>query len=148
MVRAYRDGRRVAFEAPAADEVTGGRGPRGGSVGRPVHRIYLHFAWWTLHRLPLLSERQAYALEGELVALCRRLNVEPLAISVRPDRVHLLLRLKPVLAASEVARRLKEGTADMLLRREAPVRWGRGYAVESVAPDEVLALSRRIVRPR
>lgn len=125
---------------PVRPGAPGGRiGPgRSGPAAEPaLHRLYLHLAWTTLDELPLVGPRQALALEGQLIALCRRLDVEPLEVAVAADRVHLLLRLKPVHAVAAVARRLKRGSAEAAVRRADPVRWGRGWAAASVAPDDV-----------
>ena len=127
--------------------------PRGASSGadaspnpEPVrHQLYLHLAWTTLDGLPLVGPRQALALEGHLIALCRRLDVEPVEAAADADRVHLLLRLKPVHAVDAVARRLKRGSTEAMLRRREPVRWGRGWAAATVAPDDVRR-TRRILR--
>lgn len=101
------------------------------------HRLYVHLAWRTLDGLPLVGPRQALALEGQLVALCRRLDVEPVEAAVAADRVHLLVRLKPVHALAAVARRLKRGSAEAAVRRAEPVRWARGWAAATVGPDHV-----------
>lgn len=109
------------------------------------HRLYLHLAWTTLDGLPLVGPRQSLALEGQLIALCRRLDVEPLEAAVAEDRVHLLLRLKPVHAVDAVARRLKRGSSEAAVRRREPVRWGRGWAAATVDPDDVRR-TRRVLR--
>lgn len=106
------------------------------------HRLYLHLAWATLNGLPLVGSRQALALEGQLVALCRRLDVEPVEVAVAVDRVHLLLRLKPVHAVAEVALRLKRGSTEAAVRRGEPVRWARGWAAATVDPDDARRMKR------
>lgn len=108
------------------------------------HRLYLHVAWTTLDELPLVGPRQALALEGQLVALCRRLDVEPLEVAVDRSRVHLLVRLKPVHAVSTVVRRLKDGSTEAAVRRGEPIRWGRGWAAATVAPARVRTKKRRL----
>lgn len=111
---------------------------RPGPGGEPArHRLYVHLAWSTLDGLPLVGPRQALALEGHLVALCRRLDVEPLEVAAAADRVHLLVRLKPVHALAAVARRLKRGSAEAAVRRAEPVRWARGWAAATVGPGDV-----------
>lgn len=101
------------------------------------HRLYLHLAWTTLDGLPLVGPRQAPGLERQLIALCRRLDVEPVEVAAAADRVHLLVRLKPVHAVGAVAARLKRGSAEAAARRSEPIRWGRGWAAATVAPGDV-----------
>ena len=127
----------------ARENPTGRRAPDGPEPVR--HQLYLHLARTILDGLPLVGPRQALALEGQLIALCRRLDVEPVEAAADADRVHLLLRLKPVHAVDDVARRLKQGSAEAMLRRREPVRWGRGWAAATVAPDDVRR-TRRILR--
>ncbi len=114
-----------------------GAAPPGGASEPVRHRLYLHLAWTTLDALPLVGPRQALALEGQLVALCRRLDVEPLEVAAAADRVHLLVRLKPVHSIAALARRLKRGSTEAAVRRAEPVRWARGWAAATVAPGDV-----------
>lgn len=120
------------------------RGARPPRAGPAAHRLYVHVAWTTLDRLPLLGRRRALAVEGHLIALCRRLDVEPMEVHVAADRVHVLLRLKPAHALGPVVRRLKSGTAEALVRAATPVRWSRGYAAATIAPGHVRRLMRRL----
>lgn len=132
----------------AGNDASPGRDDRIRRPGRPaepsVHRLYAHLAWTTLDRLPLAGPRMALALESELISLCRRLDVEPLEVSVEADRVNVLVRYKPNQALGEVARRLKAGSADIARRRGAALRWSRGWAAVTVTPGEVRELKRRL----
>jgi REP element-mobilizing transposase RayT len=90
----------------------------------------------------------AATLEAHLIVLCRRLDVEPMQVRARRDRVDLLARIKPVHAVSEVARRLKRGSGELLSAEGSSVRWGRGYAAATVAPGEVRGWIRRYATGR
>lgn len=109
-----------------------------------AHRLYAQLAWPTLSGLPLLDERRADVLERELIALCRRLDAEPLEVWVSADRVRLLVRFGPGQALADVARRLKRASGAALRRWGWAARWGRGYAVCSVGPAQVHRLVRRM----
>ena len=116
-----------------------------GSVREPVsHRLYVVVAWGTLQGLPLLAPRSALLLEGDLIRLARRLDVEPLEVSAEADRVRLLLRFKPSQPIGPVALRLKAGADATVRRQGSPVRWGRGWAAATVPPEEVRDLRRRL----
>lgn len=123
-------------------------GPGRPGAGRPVepsaHRLYVHVAWHTLNRLPLVGPRTALALESELISLCRRLDAEPVEVSVEADRVHVLARFRPNQCLGELVGRLKVGAAEAARRRASPVRWGRGWAATTVAPAEVRDRKRRL----
>lgn len=108
------------------------------------HRLYAQVAWGTLHGLPLLSPRFALLLEGDLIRLARRLDVEPLEVSAERSRVRLLLRFKPSQALAPVALRLKAGADATARRHGSSVRWGRGWAVATVPPEGVRDARRRL----
>jgi REP element-mobilizing transposase RayT len=125
----------------------GGAEGRGGLRGRrtpAAHRLYAQLAWPTLGGLPLLGDRHARALERELIALCIRLNVEPVEVRVSADRVQLLLRFGPGQALTDVARRLKRASVAALRHWRCPARWGRGFAASTVGPAQVHRLVRRL----
>lgn len=123
----------------------GGGDRRAADPAEPsAHRLYAHLAWATLGRLPLAGPRTALALESELISLCRRLDVEPVEVSVETDRVHLLVRYKPNQALGTLVRRLKDGSAAAARRRATALRWGRGWAATTLTPADVRDRKRRL----
>lgn len=146
---------RAARPTPRPRPSSGASVPPGERVGaeerRPVgaaepsaHRLYAHVAWATLGSLPLADARTALALESELISLCRRLDVEPVEVSVEADRAHLLVRYKPTQALGTLVRQLKDGSAEAALRRASALRWGRGWAAVTVTPADVRDRKRRL----
>ena len=130
---------RAPRETPAVEKATRR------SVREPVsHRLYVQVAWGTLHGLPLVSPRFALLLEGDLIRLARRLDVEPMEVSAEAARVRLLLRFKPGQPIGSVALRLKDGADAAARRHDSPVRWGRGWAAATVPPEGVRDLRRRL----
>jgi len=116
------------------------------SPGRAAHRLYCHFVWPTLGRIPLISAEAAAVVERHAITLCRRLDAEPVCVRAFTDRLHLLLRLKPAHSPGTLVARLKAGTEGALQAAGHTVRWGRGYAVATVSGDDVRAVMRRIHR--
>lgn len=114
--------------------------------GRAAHRLYCHFVWPTLGRIPLISREVAPVLERHVITLCRRLDAEPVCVRAFSDRLHLLLRLKPAHAPGTIVARLKGGSERLLQLGGHTVRWGRGYAAATVSGGEVRAAMRRIHR--
>ena len=114
--------------------------------GRAAHRLYCHFVWPTLGRIPLVSPESAAVVERHVITLCRRLDSEPICVRAFSDRVHLLLRLKPGHSPAALVARLKSGTEASLQAAGHAVRWGRGYAAVSVSGGEVRAVMRRVHR--
>lgn len=114
--------------------------------GRAAHRLYCHFVWPTLGRIPLISRDTADVVERHLITLCRRLDAEPLCVRAFSDRVHLLARFKPGHSPAALIGRLKEGSEAAIQDAGHTVRWGRGYAAATVSGSEVRAVMRRIHR--
>lgn len=108
------------------------------------HRLYARMAWSTLDGLPLVAARHALSVEAQIITLCRRLDVEPMEVRARPDRVDVLVRIKPVHALGAVAARVKGGAGEHLVAAGTAVRWARGVAMATVDPDEVRDLMRRM----
>lgn len=109
-----------------------------------VHRLYARLAWTTLDGLPMVSPRRVLAVESHIIALCRRLDVEPMEVRARADRLDLLVRFKPAQTLADVAAAVKAGSGEHLARRRTAIRWARGVAVATVAPDAVPAMMRRM----
>jgi hypothetical protein len=108
----------------------------------------VQLAWNTLDRLPLIAPDARGPAEARLISLCRRLDVEPVAVRVGATGVALLARVTPSHAIGALATSLKLGSQDALAAAGRPVRWGRGYAASSVGPSEVRRRARRIRAPR
>ncbi|MFQ5890132.1 MAG: transposase [Gemmatimonadota bacterium] len=109
---------------------------------RATHRLYAVVCWTTLGRLPLIRSAVRATMEGHLIALCRRLDVEPVSVTVLCDRVHLLVRTKPTHSIARLVGALKRGGRESLQSAGEPVRWGAGFAAISVGSREV----RRVMR--
>ena len=114
---------------------------------RAAHRLYVQVAWSTLDGLPLVAPDAREAAEARLIALCRRLDAEPVAIRASATGVALLLRVTPSHAVGSLATALKAGSEDALAAAGRPVRWARGFAASSVGPTEVRRTARRLGNP-
>jgi len=111
-----------------------------------THRMYVHVGWATLGRLPLMPSDLRGAVEGQLITLCRRLDVEPIAVRATADRVMLLLRLKPNHALGTLVSHLKSGSQEALTDAGRGVHWGSGFAATSVGVEAVRHVTRLINR--
>mgnify|MGYP001811683152 CR=1 FL=1 len=114
--------------------------------GRAAHRLYCHFVWPTLGRIPLVSSSLVPAVERHVITLCRRLDAEPVCVRAFSDRLHVLLRMKPGHSPAALVSRLKNGTENELHESGHTVRWGHGYAAATVSGAEVRTVMRRIHR--
>ncbi len=117
----------------------------GHSTDRAAHRIYAEVVWSTFDRLPLVAPEARSSVEAGLIALCRRLDVEPVAVKVTATRARLVLRFKPAHSIGSVVTSLKLGSQDAAVIAGRPIRWAAGFACLSLSVTEV---RRRALRLR
>lgn len=108
------------------------------------HRIYVHLAWTTLARVPVLGAARRATTESHLLGACRSVGALPVEACVLPDRVHLLARVPASLAVLDVGERARASAEEMLREAGCVVRWSPRFAAVSVSPREVRRLRRRM----
>jgi len=114
-----------------------------------VYALHYHFVFITKYRKPVLRGDIGTDVRDLIREICRTLDVEIVQGHVRPDHVHLLLRVPPHLAPSRVMQRIKGKTSHHLLQDRRKLRaefwgrhlWARGYFVcpSGNVTDEVIA---------
>lgn len=112
--------------------------------GGAAHRLYVHLAWSTLGRVAVIERRRRAAIETHVIAVCRRLGVEPVEVRAFSDRVHLLAGLPATLSVHDVAVAVRDGVSGALARAGRVVRWTPGFAAVTVSPAEVRRLRKRL----
>ena len=121
--------------APSADRL----------ADRAAHRMYAEVVWSTLDRLPLVAPGARTSTEAQLIALCRRLDIEPVAVKVSATRARLVLRFKPAHSIGAVVTSLKLGSQDAAMLAGRPIRWAPGFACLTLSVTEI---RRRALRLR
>lgn len=116
----------------------------GRMVSDAPHRIYVHLAWTTLARVPALDGARRATIESHLLGVCRPLGAIPLEVVVRPDRVHLLVRIPAGLSVRDLGARTRGAAEQLLLDAGRVVRWSPEFAAVSVSPRDVRRLRRRM----
>ena len=101
-------------------------------------RLYVHIVWTTRGREPTIDAAVARFLSRFLPAVARQERAGLRAMGMVRTHVHLLLQLHPTTNISRLLQRLKGGSS-VLANREGhaaarPLRWARGYNIESVSP--------------
>ncbi len=113
------------------------------------HRLFVHLTWITRGRQPLIEVQRAEFLNRYLTCVARQERAEIWAMGIVSTHVHLLVRLHPATDISRLAQRFKGGSA-VLAEREGhgpknqPLRWAKGYDVQSVSPRALLDVRRYI----
>ncbi len=108
------------------------------------HRLYVHLAWSTLARVPVIEPARRAAIESHLLASCRWFGTDPIEVCALPDRVHLLVRLPAALSVHDLAARVRADVERLLAESGRVVRWAPGFAAVTVTPARVRRLRRRI----
>ncbi|MCL7967633.1 MAG: transposase [marine benthic group bacterium] len=116
----------------------------GNPAERAAHRLYAEIVWSTVDRLPLVALEIRGSIEAHLITLCRRLDIEPVAVRVTASRARLLIRFKPSHSLGAVVASLKLGSQDAAVVAGRPVRWARGFATLSLSVTEVRRRARRL----
>lgn len=113
------------------------------------HRLYLHLAWTTRDREPLIDATRAVFLCRFLRSSARHHRSYVLEVGLVSTHVHLLLRTHPTTEFSRLVQALKSGSAAVANKElpagPAPLRWAAGYSVSSVSAsglDQVRAYLR------
>ena len=100
------------------------------------HRLYLHLAWTTRDREPLIDATRADFLCRFLRGSARHHRSYILEIGLVSTHVHLLQRTHPTTVLSRLVQALKGGSAAVANKElppgPAPLRWASGYSANSV----------------
>lgn len=119
-----------------------------------VSRLHYHVTWTTRGRKPVLVGRRADAARAVLGLLAQERGVRLEGVAVLPDRVHLIVSLRPTDCAATVVRELRGRSALRLLRELPELRvalgghlvWGETYGVSTVSPGKLGQRAARLAR--
>lgn len=89
-------------------------------MGGPSTQLYLHLAWATWDRLPLITEALEARLSAAIAKKCHALHCNPLALGGVPDHIHLLVELHPSVAVAVLAKEVKGGSSHLVTHERAP----------------------------
>ena len=110
-----------------------------------VYSLQYHIVWVTKYRKPIFSETIAPEVKNYLLQTLRSLDMEPIAMEVMPDHIHLLVGCKPQLRLSDAIKVLKGNTARWLFLQHPEIKsqlwgghlWNPSYFVATVS-DQTL----------
>lgn len=109
------------------------------------HKLFVHIAWTTRDRAPLIDTTLARFLTQFLRRVGTQERARVLEIGLVNDHVHLLVRLHPCTVIPRLLQRMKGGSA-VLGVTPTPghqgLRWEKGYSIHSVNPKQLFALRR------
>ena len=113
--------------------------------------LIYHIVFSTKNRQPLITGAYQSRLYDYIGGTIRDLGGISLAINGTEDHVHLLAKLRPDKALSDVLRDLKANASgwmhDVFLRL-ADFSWRRGYAAFTVSQSNLAAVQRYLARQK
>ena len=113
--------------------------------------IYIHIVWSTWDRLPLLTETIELAVYKSIIAKCRELQCNALAIGGMPDHVHLLARLHAPVSVSELVKHVKGSSSHLVTHEIEPgsfFKWQGSYSAFSICSDALPRLETYIAQQK
>lgn len=76
--------------------------------------LYVHLVWATWDRLALIAPQIEQPLYAALAEKCKTMKCEALAIGGVADHVHVLARLRPVVAVADLVKELKGASSHLV----------------------------------
>ncbi len=117
------------------------------TIRAPFTQLYVHLVWSTWDRLPLISPDIERRLYGAIIQKCRETKCVPIRIGGVSDHLHLLIRLHPTVAVSDLVKELK-GSSSHLMTHQITTgdffKWQGAYGAFSLRYEEVPTLKEYI----
>ena len=103
----------------------------------PAHRIYVHVAWTTLDRRPMIDHPTRLFLDRFFRKVAIAEKVEVVTLAILQTHVHAIFRLPTRFDLSRLMQQLKGGSsyeASRLEGNRVGLRWSREYSADSISP--------------
>ena len=114
-------------------------------MSHTARHIILHLIFSTKGREPLMTPEVRTDLFAYLGGIVRELRGTALIVNGTADHVHMLIRIRPVHAAAEIARVVKTNSSRWVRQKgNRNFAWQTGYGAFSVSESNVQAVSRYI----
>jgi putative transposase len=118
-------------------------------VAHTSGNILLHLIFSTQGRRPLIKPDLRADLFAYLGGIIREMHGTALIINGDCDHVHMLVRVRPVHSAADVARVVKTNSSRWVREKRDPhFAWQTGYGVFSVSQSSVAAVTRYIAEQK
>ncbi len=115
------------------------------TLAHTAGNLVVHLIFSTKKRQPLITPEIRSDLFAYLGGIIREMSGTALIINGTTDHVHMLIRIRPVHAAAEIARVVKSNSSRWLREKwKMDFAWQTGYGAFSVSESNVPAVSRYI----
>lgn len=143
-----RSGERLQPTAQAVGEPSQKSPSPGGAKENLSHtsgNILLHLIFSTQARRPLIKSAFRNELFAYLGGIIREMQGAALIINGTSDHVHMLVRVRPIHSAAEIARVVKTNSSRWVREKFDPeFGWQTGYGAFSVSESNVAAVKKYI----
>jgi len=114
-------------------------------VSHTYGNILLHFIFSTQERRPIIKPEFRDELFAYLGGIIREMKGTALIVNGAADHVHVLVRVRPVHSAAEIARVVKANSSRWMREKwDQQFAWQTGYGVFSVSESNVAAVTEYI----
>lgn len=114
-------------------------------MSHTLGNILLHFIFSTEGRRPLIKPEFRDDLFAYLGGMVREMKGAALIVNGDVDHVHMLIRVRPMHSAAEIARVVKTNSSRWLREKHRPdFAWQTGYGVFSVSESGVAEVTEYI----
>ncbi|HEY8602655.1 MAG TPA: IS200/IS605 family transposase [Thermomicrobiales bacterium] len=113
--------------------------------------VYIHLAWATWERAPLLIGELERGIHRSVITTCEELKAKVIAIGSTDDHIHLLVQLPSPLSVADLARRAKGASAHLVTHTLAigsSFKWQSGYGSVSISPRHLAQITHYIANQR
>ncbi len=113
----------------------------------PYTQLYVHLVWATWDRQPWITDAARPSLHAAIVEKCKVQRCQPVAVGGVADHVHVLVRMRPSIAISDLVGALK-GASSYWMNACAMLtetfRWQGSYGALSVHSRVVARVARYV----
>jgi REP element-mobilizing transposase RayT len=109
-------------------------------MGQSIVKNYIHIAFSTKNRLPLIRSCYEEDLHSYLGGICNNLECSPIKIGGFNDHVHILCVLSKKIALIKLLEDVKSHSSKWMKTKDESLKnfyWQNGYGAFSVNPTEV-----------
>jgi len=134
-------------QATSHDEAPQGRPTRSITMSGTYSNLLYHIVFSTKNRYPLITAGIRDDLHAYLGGIVREREGIPLMIGGMPDHVHLLVKLKPKFAVSNIIRDVKAGSSKWINETKEGLHkfgWQDGFAAFTVSQSQSTRVRRYI----
>ncbi|NNM95932.1 MAG: IS200/IS605 family transposase [Bacteroidia bacterium] len=109
-------------------------------MGQSLVKNYLHIAFSTKNRAPLIHTPYENELHNYLGGICKELDCQPIIVGGYTDHVHILCLLSKKIALMNLIEKIKSHSSKWIKAKDEALSdfyWQDGYGAFSVNPSEI-----------